>query len=604
MKKELTFWKVFGASLLAIFAHGLIMGFAWIVLLFSFSAMGSSPVIVAPNSILKVDLGAQVTDAPQSNPFTNFDYTTLATTPNVTLLSLLRALEAAETDDRIKGLYINIDNNMGAQLSSASLEEIRDAILHFKQSGKFVVAYNDHYTQGGYYLATAADKIYLHPEGGITWSGLASTGLFFKGAFDKLGIKCEAFRPTSCKYKSAVEPYILTKMSDANRRQMTELLGNLWGVIVEAVAESRGIDAATLNRYANELTVTLPEEALKYNFVDGLLYRDQMEQVFADYGVEKNLLDEYEMVALTDYSTQVSADMSNIASPAVGVVYAEGQIVDGEAEGVDGTIFGTTLANTLAKARKDESIKAVVLRVNSPGGSALASDVIWREVELLRAEKPVIVSMGGYAASGGYYISAPADAIIADRLTVTGSIGVFGLMMQGQGLLRDKLGITTDGVKTNTSADMGANVFGLQLRPLTALEHSKLIASVDKVYETFTGKVSQGRNLPIEKVLEVAEGRVWSGVEAVKLGLADGNGGLKVAIALAAEKAGIADDFRVQEVVGELSPMMLFMQALGAQARSVIIGEEFADVSAEYEAIRQEITREGVQAYCPYRVSM
>ena len=603
MKSELTFMKVFLATLLAIFTNGMISGFMWFVIMMSFSALGTTNVAVAPNSILKIDLADNITDAPQANPFASFDFATMNAARNVTLLNVLGAIEAAETDDRIKGIYININNLSAPAVSSAGIEEIREAIAHFKQSGKFVVAYNDNYSQGGYYLASVADKIYLQPEGGFEWVGMASTSLFFKNAFDKLGVKCEAFRPSTCKYKSAVEPYIMNKMSEANRRQMTDLTKNIWQVVVEAVSEARGIDAATLNRYADNLSVTSAEEALACGFVDGLLYRDQMEGIFAELGVEKSALGEYEMVALGDYCSLVDADLSKIASPAIGVVYADGQIVDGDVEGTDGLIYGTTLANTIAKARKNEDIKAVVLRVNSPGGSALASDVIWREVELLKAEKPVIVSMGGYAASGGYYISAPADAIIADRLTLTGSIGVFGLLMEGGDLLKNKLGITTDGVKTNTSADMGSNIFGLHLRSVTPLERAKLIASVDKVYEAFVGKVAAGRNMPKEKVFEIAEGRVWSGVEAVKIGLADANGGLKSAIALAADKAGIANDFRVEVVAGELTPFVAFMKAIGAQARSVVIGEEFGSVSAEYEAIRQELTREGVQAYMPYRIS-
>ena len=452
----------------------------------------------------------------------------------------------------------------------------------------------------GYYLASVADKIYMQPEGSFSWIGMSSTLLFFKGALDKLDISVEVFRPTVCKYKSAVEPYILNKMSAPNRQQMQTLCQNMWDTLCDEISASRGIDKKELNLHADRMDVNFPEDALKYKFIDGILYHDQMEDVFAELGVEKNFMGDYEMISLGDYCSIVGADMKNLSAPKVAIVYAEGQIVDGE--GVEDLVYGTTLSETLASVRKDESIKSVVLRVNSPGGSALASDVIWREVELLKAAKPVIVSMGAYAASGGYYISAPADAILADRLTLTGSIGVFGLMMNGEDMLRRKLGITTDGVKTNPSADFGANVFGMGLRKNTPLERSVLLRSVDKVYESFTSKVAAGRNLPLSRVLEIAEGRVWSGTEAVKIGLVDGNGGLREAIALAADKAGIADNYRVEETLKEMTPFAAMMQLVGNNARTLLLGDELSNVCDEYTSLRRIMLLEGVQTFCPYRV--
>jgi protease-4 len=329
-----------------------------------------------------------------------------------------------------------------------------------------------------------------------------------------------------------------------------------------------------------------------------------MEEIFAELGVEKNFLGEFEYISLGDYCANVSADMSNLSAPKVGIVYAEGGIVDGENDGMDGNIYGTTLANTIAKARKDESIKAVVLRVNSPGGSALASDVIWREVELLKAVKPVIVSMGAYAASGGYYISCPADAIVANKMTLTGSIGVFGIMLEGGDMLKNKLGITTDVAKTNPSADFGTGILGMTVRKPTALEKALLIRSVDKVYESFTTKVATGRNLDIKKVLDIAEGRVWSGADAVANGLDDANGGLKAAIAIAADKANIADNFRVEEVLGEMNPIAAFMQSLGMQAKSLAMDEQTRQIYNEYNLLKKHIPQSSVQAYCPYVISL
>lgn len=595
------FMKIFWAALLAVVVGSILSGLFWLITLVGIAgSAGTSATSVMPNSILKIDFADNITDSPATNPFAGINFQTMQSTRTLSLLSVLRAIDAAATDERIKGIYLNF--NYQGSVSIAALEELREAIVRFKQSGKFVVAYNDTYPQAAYYFASVADKIYLQPQGGVELTGVSSTLIFFKGAFDKLGISAEAFRPTVCKYKSAVEPYILTKMSEPNRRQNQQMCDQMWDVMLTAIAESRGIEKQTLNTIADELSAMLAEDALNLHLVDGLIYADQMDDVWAELGVEKGILGNYEMVSLGDYCSVVGADMKNLSAPKVGIIYAEGQIVDGDLDNDGQTIYGTSLAQTIAEARNDESIKAVVLRVNSPGGSALASDVIWREVELLKAQKPVIVSMGSYAASGGYYISAPADAIVADRLTLTGSIGVFGMMIEGGDMLRNKLGITTDGVKTNSSADFGANILGLQLRKPNAVERKALIRSVDKVYETFTQKVATGRNLPLERVLEIAEGRVWCGTEAVQIGLADTNGGLHAAIALAADKAGIADDFRVEEVLGEMSPFMALMQSLGAQVRGVLLDSRTLELQREAEQLQQAMMLEGVQAYCPERV--
>lgn len=595
------FTKVFLAALLAVVAGSIISGLFWLFLILGIAGSMEETKVVAPESILKIDMADNITDSPATNPFAGIDFMSLESTKSYTLLNVLRAIEAAKEDSKIKGIYLNFVG--GGSASSAVIEELRAAIVDFKESGKFVVAYNNTYSQVGYYLASAADKIYMQPEGGVSWVGLSATLMFYKNAMDKLGLSAEVFRPTVCKYKSAVEPYILNKMSDANRVQMQAMCDDMWGVMTEAISESRGIDVKELNRLADDLELMLPEDAVKYKLVDGLLYADQMEEVFENYGVERNSEGEFDMVTLGEYCSLAKADMKNLTAPKVGIVYADGEIVDGD--GNDGKIYGNTLAHTIAKARKDDKIKAVVLRVNSPGGSALASDIIWREVELLKKEKPVIVSMGAYAASGGYYISCPADAIIADKLTLTGSIGVFGLMLEGGDMLKNKLGITFDAVKTNPSADMGQAAFGmLQIRKCTPLERNTIIRSVDKVYETFTSKVSAGRNLPIEKVLDIAQGRVWSGTRAIGIGLVDANGGLKEAISVAADKAGIADNFRVTEVLEELTPFAAFMQSLNAQVRTAISSDEMNFIRSQYSTLEEIVARQGVQAYCPYVVTV
>lgn len=597
------FSKVFLAALLAVVAGSVISGLFWLVTIFGMAGSmgGGKAVTVLPNTILRVDLADNIVESPAINPFANMDFASMQTTRSLPILKVLRAIETAAADERIKGIYLNFAG--GGAISTAALEELRDALVTFKASGKFILAFNDSYSQIGYYLASVADKIYLQPEGQFSWMGISMPTIFFKGAMDKLGISCEVFRPTVCKYKSAVEPYILEKMSPANRKQMEELTASMWQTISSAVAEARGTTVEALNKIANTSPVLFPEQALKLGLIDGVIYRDQMEDIFAEYGVEKNLFGKYEILPLGDYCSVIGANMSKASAPKVGIIYADGAIVDGEVEAIDGNIYGTTLANTIAKARQDQTIKAVVLRVNSPGGSALASDVIWREVELLKKEKPVIVSMGAYAASGGYYISAPADAIVANKLTLTGSIGVFGMMMEGGNMLKNKLGITFDGVKTNNSADFGQNILGVNLRKTTAMERELLIASVDKVYEAFTTKVAAGRNLELSKVLNIAEGRVWSGSDAVKIGLADANGGLKMAVNIAADKAGIVENFQISEVLPDMDPMMQFIQSLGMQARTMTMNAEQQELCNYYEAVKSELNRTGVQMYCPYRMA-
>lgn len=595
------FLKVFLAALLAVVVGGVVSSMLWFFVLCGIAgSFGSTPTVISNEAILKIDMADNIIDAPSVNPFNGLNIMSMEQVRSLTLYDVLCAIDKAKVDDRIKGIYINLTG--AGSISGAGIEELRNAIVDFKAGGKFVVAYNDNYSQVGYYLASAADKIYLQPEGGMSWAGMASTLMFYKNAMDRLGLHAEVFRPSVCKYKSAVEPYFLNKMSDANRKQMQEMVDDMWKVITETVGEARGIDVKELNRLADNLEVVFPEDAVKYGFVDGLLYADQMNDIFAELGVAKNIDDEYDMVSLGDYCA-ANVKVADFTSPKVGIVYANGEIRDGEGE--DDNIYPANLMQTLAKARKDDSIKAVVLRVNSPGGSALASDEIWREVELLKKEKPVIVSMGEYAASGGYYISSGADAIVADRLTLTGSIGVFGLFIEGGDMLRNKAGVTFDGVKTNRSSDFGQSIFGLlAIRPSTAAEHATLIRSVDRVYKTFTEKVAAGRNLPLEKVLDIAEGRVWSGERAVGIGLADINGGLKDAISIAADKAGIADNFTVEEVLEEMTPFAALMQSLNSQVRARIMGgKEFA-AWQEFSSLKQVLDRQGVQAYCPVRVSL
>lgn len=587
----MNFVKTFLAGLLAVVVGTFLVFFLWIFILLGIAGSMDKSVAVHSESILKIDFSEVLTDAPSSDPLAGIDLMTLQTTRQLPLLKALRAIEAAAADSRIKGIYLRM-NGEGGVTGSALLEELREALLEFKQSGKFVVAYNETYSQGQYYLASVADKIYLQPEGGMDWSGMASNVMFYKGLLDKLDLRAEVFRPTACKYKSAVEPFILNKMSPANREQMQALVNSMWGTVSGAVCESRGIDSVQMRRITDNLQVTLPEEALQYGFVDSLVYEDQMEEVFAELGVS----DDYAFITLGDYASQVGADLKNISADQVAIVYADGQIVDGEGYGKE--IYGNTLAAKIAGVRDDEKVKAVVLRVNSPGGSALASDVIWREIELLKAEKPVVVSMGSYAASGGYYISCPADVIVADKLTLTGSIGVFGMILDTREALKNKLGITIDGVQSNASSSF------LATEPLTPIQRSMIMRGVDKVYTTFTNDVAEGRNLPIEKVLDIAGGRVWSGADALGIGLIDTYGGLKTAIALAVDKADLGDNYRVTEVTETPTGFAAFIASLNMSVREAFTRSELGLMMKEYNTVREAFRQQGVLMYSPYKVEM
>ncbi|WP_302365875.1 signal peptide peptidase SppA [uncultured Alistipes sp.] len=593
----MNFLKTFLAGVLAFVVGCFLVCYIGMMLLVSMAGLAGSfekAVSVPDGSILEINLDETITDSPATNPLAEFDFATMTSRHSLPVLKAMGAIEAAAADSRIRGIYLRL-NGAGGIAGSALMEELRGAIADFRQSGKFVVSYNEVYNQGAYYLASVADSVYLHPEGGMDWSGLAFNLTFYKGLLDKLDLHAEVFRPTVCKYKSAVEPYILDRMSDANRLQMQELVNSIWGTLVRAVSDARGISPEELNRMADNLEVVLPEDALEKGLVDGLLYEDQMNDVFASYGLEPDAEGHYSFVTLGDYAAQTGfGAASSLSQPAVAVVYADGSIVDGEGYELD-KIYGNTLARTLAGVRADESVKAVVLRVNSPGGSALASDIIWRELELLRAEKPVIVSMGSYAASGGYYISCPADAIVSDRLTLTGSIGVFGMYLYTPDALKNKLGITLDGVKSNRSAGMGS------ISPLTPAERASIMRGVDKVYATFTGNVAQGRNLPLERVLEIAGGRVWSGEDALDIGLVDGIGGLREAIALAADKAELGDDFRVKEVVEQPEGLWALLSELGVSVRQQMLRSELGGMMKEYRQVQELTSQQGVVMYCPWQ---
>ena len=587
--KGLSFGQAFVAALLAFVAGSVVVTVLSLMFFSGISAMFAPEVKGIPEkAILHINLEQSLVDAPSKNPMGSFDFVTMSSTSSLTIYDALRALESAASDERIEGIYINYTG--AGTVSLTLLEELRAAIINFKQSGKWVVAYNDTYSQGGYYLASVADKIYMQPEGSFDWSGLQMNTIFYKGLIDKLGVDIDILRPTVCKYKSAVEPFFLTEMSDANREQMQELANGMWDVVLDAVSSARGIDKQELNRLADELAIVLPKHALEHKFIDGVKYADQMEELFEEeYGIE-----DAEYISLSDYASSLVTDPKRASAPKVAIVYANGEVIDGE--GSDDNIYGYSLSKTLRKVAEDDDIESVVLRVNSPGGSALASDIIWREMENLKAKKPVIVSMGEMAASGGYYISAPADAIVADRSTLTGSIGVFGMIPSFGKAMEDKLGLSVDGVKTNANSGMG-NGFSA----LSPTQYRAMMQGVDRVYERFTSLVAEGRNLTIERVLEIAEGRVWSGEQAQQIGLVDTCGGLMAAIAIAIDKAELGDNYQIVEVEEEMDGLMAIFNSLNIKVRQAMTSRtELGELYNEYRHLEQMVGKEGIYALCPY----
>ena len=580
----MNFFKTFLASLLAFFAANFVWFFLFLIIVGGVAALaGASTTIVEPKSVLKIDLAESIVDQPVNDPLAGFDPMSMNVQKSVSNLQVMRAIEAAAQDENIEGIYINLTG--AGTASAALLEEVRGYLTSFKESEKFVIAYGETYSQGGYYLASVADSIYLNPVGEMEWRGLAAQVMFYKGLLDKLGVEPQVFRHGT--FKSAIEPYILDRMSPANRTQMETYINSIWGTIVEDVAEERNISIDTLNIYANELSAMMAEDALQARMVDGLKYEDEVEDIMR----EKLELDADEDIQFVSLGEYIAANpyTPTYSDNKIEVIYAEGQIVQGNSE--KGTLGSATLADQLAEARLDEEVKAVVLRVNSPGGSALASEVMWREMELLRQQKPVIVSMGDYAASGGYYISAPADAIVADATTLTGSIGVFGLMFNAEKALKNKLGVTVDVAKSNPSADMG-----MPFRAVTAKERDHIMRGIEEVYTTFVNHVADGRNMTFDSVDAIGQGRVWTGNDGKRIGLVDQIGGLQYAIGVAADKAECSDDFMVRESLGEQTGLAALLNSLNMHISERKLRKEFGVLYDDYRSLRALIDNEGVQA--------
>lgn len=518
------FIKFTFASVLGVLLAGIIFTVLGIVSMVGMVASSDTETTVEENSILFLDMEGILSERVQDNPLQAIIGEEFK---EYGLDDILASIQKAKEHENIKGIYLQA-GMMDAPC--ASLEEIRNALKSFKESGKFIVAYGDNYTQGMYYLASVADKVIVNPQGTIAWQGLASQTIFFKDLLKKIGVEMEIFKVGT--YKSAVEPFIATEMSDANREQITAFLNSTWKRLLEDISASRGISEDDLNKCADDCMTFSPAETYVANgLADTLLYKD-------------GVLDYLKMMSgrESDESLRTLSleDMKNVkrnvpldkSGNIIAVYYAYGEI--DSTPSTDEGINSKKVIRDLRKLREDETVKAVVLRVNSPGGSAFGSEQIWREVLLLKAEKPVIVSMGDYAASGGYYISCAADCIVADPTTLTGSIGIFGMFPMLENLLTDKLGLHFETVKTNRYADMGD-----MTRPFNDAERAALQKYINNGYKLFVQRCADGRGMSVEAIEKIAEGRVWTGATAKELGLVDELGGLDKAIEIAAQKSGI-----------------------------------------------------------------
>lgn len=552
---------------------------------------------IKDNTVLQIRLDQPIVDRGPEDQF-NFDFGPFKSVSPLGLNQILKNIHAAKTDDRITGIFLDV-SNVAAGMSTT--EEIRNALLDFKKSGKWIISYSEAYSQKAYFLASVSDEIYVYPEGVVDFRGLNVDITFFKNMLDKIGVEAQIIRGSNNKFKSAVEPFIMDEMSQANRAQTTAWLSAIWSEMKEGVAAQRNLTTEGLQTLADEYQVQTAQDAVDKGLATGVMYYDQFLDVLRtktetdpDKDVNTITLDKY--IKASKPGKEFDFDFKK---PKIAVIYATGGINSSDES--EENIGSEAFAKALREARKDSTVKAIVLRVNSPGGSALASDVIWRETTLAKEAKPLIVSMGDVAASGGYYISAAADEIYAMPTTITGSIGVFGIIPNMKELFNQKIGITFDGVKTGKYADLGTVT-----RPLTDREHAIMQNNVDRTYHTFLSRVSEGRNLPVEQVDSIGQGRVWSGTDAMQIGLIDKFGGLDSAIAEAARRAGI-EDYARQILPKRKDPFQKFLDNLNAQIRTSLVQSMLGDdrtLLRQFEMAKSVKQLQGVQMVIPYALEV
>lgn len=555
-------------------------------------ASGNKPASISNNSVLVLKAGVPIPDRTDPNPFSGFNIINMTFSQAPGLNDVLKNLEKAASDTKIKGVLI--ENGL-LPSGWATTEEIRNALNKFREeSGKFVIAYSDYVLQQeGYYLSSIADKIYISPSSMVDFKGLSGEVMFYKKALEKIGVEVQVVRHG--KFKGAVEPYILEKLSDENKAQIKDYVGSIWNHTVEKMSESRGIPQERLNLLADNLAGYISTVALENKLVDGLMFRDELiDTLKALSGLTSD--DKIEFVNMTKYSKVPDLKKVLSSKNRIAVIYASGTIVMDK--GNETNIGGKNYSDIIRKERRDTSVKAIVMRVNSPGGVAIASDIIWRELELAAKVKPVVISMGNYAASGGYYISAPGTKIYADPTTISGSIGVFGLIPNVEKLLEQKLGISTETVNTNKNSD-----FPSIYRPMNIYEKEVLQMSIEKTYSDFVGKVASGRKMTPESVDSIAQGHVWCGTTAKNIGLVDEIGGLKDAIKGAAALANL-DTYSVRELPVAEDPYMKLLNQLSGEIRMNLIKKELGESFRFYRELMEIRDLSGIQARLPYFIEI
>ncbi len=574
------FFKIVFASMLAQILIAIITLFLIFSMIAGLAVRSSETVTVAPNSILEITMSYGMPDRAMASMPNPFD----VGMSTVGLNSALDAIKKAQDDENIRGIYLNL--TMGNSVGLATFQELRNAINEFKSSGKFVWAYSDAYSQSLYYLASVADKVYMHNEGLLDFRGLANQMFFLKGTLEKIGVEMQIIRHG--KFKSAIEPFVNEQMSLENRIQTQRYLNSLWYSMVSEISKSRGISVSELNRIADDMLAFESEDAKDLNLLDGVISHNEMLQMLADE-VQAEKIDQLQFIDLKKY---VKTPAKYVKSKnRIAVIYAQGEI--GMGNGDVYAIGSENLSQSIRRAAEDDKVKAIVLRVNSPGGSALASDIILQEVLVAKAKKPVVASFGQYAASGGYYISCGANVIFAQPTTITGSIGVFGTIPNAKKLLNEKMGVTFDGVTTNANSDfMSIN------RPMTSFEQAKFQTMIERTYSTFISHVANGRNLTTVHVDSIGQGRVWSGVDAKRIGLVDEIGGLKDALVKAAELANISD-YKIVDFPKEKDQFTQLMEMLG-ETKTKMVKSEIGEWYPMFEFCKSISLEPAVMARIPY----
>lgn len=584
-----SFLKYLLASILGIIIASLIMFFIFLGILSAIVSRQEKPVDIKDNSILMLKLDRAIADRKTNIPVLTFDLRNIGAGMELGLNDILNSIDKAREDDNIKGIYLELS---AIQAGIATVEEIRNALLEFKTSGKFVTAFSDTYSQRAYYLASLADNVYLNPEGYIHFIGMSAEVMFYKKAFDKLGIQAEIVRHGT--FKSAVEPFIYDEMSAANREQIRVYMNSIWDHILGQISESRGIPVSRLNEYADRLEMWNSSAAVEQGIIDAVIYRDQVMDSLALFS-DREVAEKNRLVSLNDYMKVPGSKKSKgFSRNKIAVVYASGSIVGGDQS--LNAIGAESISKAIRKAREDSAVKAVVFRVNSGGGSALASEIIWRELKLTCQQKPVIASMGDVAASGGYYILASADTIVASPVTITGSIGVFGLLINAGDFLENKLGLTVDVENTNRFSD-----FGSLYRPLSPTERNVMQHFVDETYKTFVNRVSEGRKMEYEAVDLIGEGRVWSGANALDNKLVDVMGGLSTAIDIAAEKAGL-EVYRIIELPVVEDPFTMIMNEFMFGVKERMLKKELKNNYIHYKNLKTILENDRIQTRIPYEL--